>query len=152
MTNSPMDFDKFRNKYGVDYDPVAHGTPPDFGGRTINVPGKGNLPIAMSKQTRHVAGDHATKFNTPADFVRAHDAIIEDPRFTNFANSSADYLRITDFPASRVKDFGANFQSRLKGYDVLGNPTVFGPNTKIIAAFRKDANGVPTLLTMFPDP
>ncbi|MEO1564358.1 MAG: hypothetical protein AAFR98_13055, partial [Pseudomonadota bacterium] len=54
MTNSPVDHDKFFKKYGVHYDPIAHGTPPDFGGRMISVPGKGDLPIVLNSKTRHI--------------------------------------------------------------------------------------------------
>ena len=151
MTNSSVDFDGFRNKYGVEYNPVAHGTPPDFGGRAINVPGKGDLPIVMNSKIQHVACAHATKFNTPADFVRAYDEAIKIPFFKQFATDPSKLsLRIEDLRASDV--FGSNFAQRLKGYDANGIPTVFGPDTKIFAVFRKDANGVISLITMYPNP
>ncbi|WP_298362583.1 hypothetical protein [uncultured Litoreibacter sp.] len=150
MTNSPVDFDKFRKKYKVDYDPIAHGTPPNFGGRSINVPGKGDLPIVMNSKISHVAGDHATKFNTPADFVRAYDEVVKDGRFKSFAGpGDGDFLAINDFPASKV--FGRNFSMRMKGYDILGQPTEFGPNTKIVAIFRK-VDGIPQLVSLYPNP
>ena len=145
-----MDFDKFRNKYGVEYNPVAHGTPPDFGGRTINVPGKGDLPIIMNNKIRHVAGEHATKFNTPADYVRAFDAVVKDSRFEAFARSTVDdFLKINDIGMNDV--FGPSFLSRIKGYDLNGQATVFGPDTNIIAVFRK-VNGEIRLTTLYPDP
>ncbi len=150
MTNSPVDYDKFFKKYGVHYDPIAHGTPPDFGGRTINVPGKGDLRIIMSNAIRHVSGNHATKFNTPEDYVRAYDWVIKDPRFKAFENGSGNSLQIKDI---RITDiFGSNFQTRVKGYDAQGNATVFGSDTKVFAFFNKDANGTPQLLTMYPNP
>ena len=150
MTNSPVDHEKFFKKYGVHYDPVAHGTPPDFGGRVINVPGKADLPILMNNKIRHVAGDHATKFNTPADFVRAFDAVVENPKFEAFARSTADdFLKIDDIGMKDV--FGPNFLSRIKGYDLNGQATVFGPDTNIIAIFRK-VNGEIRLTTLYPDP
>jgi len=52
MTGSVVDHDKFYKKYGVLYDPIEHGTPPDFGGRTIDVPGKGELPLIMKFKLR----------------------------------------------------------------------------------------------------
>ena len=150
MTGSEVDFDKFRKKYGVGYDPVSHGTPPDFGGRSINVPGKGELPVIMSNSIRHTKGAHATKINTAADYVRAYDKLVDDPRFKSFASSTQPNLIIDDFPASSV--FGSGFQARFKGYDIAGNPTIFGPNTRIVGVFRKDASGTPQLITMYPDP
>lgn len=150
MTGSTVDYEGFKKKYGVDYDPAVHGTPPDFGGRSINVPGKGNLPIQMSGKIKHVSGGHATKFNTPADFVRAYDKIVESSQYKNFASGSDTSLRIDDFPISQV--FDGSLSVRIKGYDSLGNPTVFGPNTKIVAIFRKEASGATKLITMYPDP
>ena len=149
MTGSEVDFDKFRKKYGVGYDPVSHGTPPDFGGRSINVPGKGELPVIMSNSIRHTKGAHATKINTAADYVRAYDRIIEDQRFKSFETDSKQFLGI-ELPAADI--FGRNFQARFKGYDTAGNPTIFGPNTKIIGVFRKNASGTPQLVTLYPDP
>ena len=150
MTNSPVDYDKFFKKYGVHYDPIAHGTPPNFGGRKINVPGKGDLKLEMSGKIRHIAGEHATKFNTPEDYVRAYDWVVKDPRFKAFEVNGDTYLPIEDINMSDI--FGSNFQSRVKGYDENGKPTVFGASTKLIARFTKDAQGNPQLLTMFPDP
>ncbi len=150
MTNSPVDFDKFKKKYGVDYDPIGHGTPPNFEGRSIDVPSKGNLPIVMNDKIRHVAGDHATKFNTPADFVRAYDEVIKDARFKSFAGpNGGSFLVIPDFPASKV--FGKNLQARMKRYDIHGQPTEFGPNTKVFAIFRK-VGGKPNLVSLYPNP
>ncbi|WP_155846183.1 hypothetical protein [Celeribacter ethanolicus] len=60
MTGSVVDYDKFFKKYGVPYDPIKHGTPPDFGGATIHVPGKGDLPITMRIKIKHISGEHAT--------------------------------------------------------------------------------------------
>ncbi len=83
-------------------------------------------------------------------YVRAYDEIINDSRFATFSGDAQKTLRITDFPASDI--FGPNFQARLKGYDRNGNPTVFGPNTKIVAIFKKASDGTPELLTMYPNP
>lgn len=149
MTGSEVDFDKFEKKYGVEYNPTIHGTPPDFGGRSINVPGKGNLPLTMSNAIKHAKGKHATKINAAADYVRAYDKIIEDSRYKSF-KSSSDLISAVELPALDV--FGGGFQARFKGYDIAGNPTVFGPNTKIVGVFRKDASGTPQLLTLYPDP
>jgi hypothetical protein len=148
MTNNPVDGPGFRRKYGVDYDPTIHGTPPDFGGRVLNVPGKGELPIVMNSKIRHFAGEHATKFNTPADYVRAFDEISDSSDFSNFMTGS----KVQDAVSMRADAiFGNSFAPRLKGYDQLGLPTVFGPDTTITAIFRKN-NGVVELVTMFPEP
>lgn len=150
MTGSEVDFDKFRKKYGVAYDPAAHGTPPDFGGRRINLPGKGDMPLTMSNAIRHANGAHATKINTPADYVRAYDRLVDDPRFKSFASGTDPRLIIDDLSASDV--FGSGFQARFKGYDAAGNPTVFGPNTKIVGVFKKNDSGAPQLVTLYPNP
>lgn len=149
MTGNEVDFDKFKKKYGVEHDPAIHGTPPDFGGRSVNVPGKGNLPLTMSNAIKNAKGKHATKINIPADYVRACDKIIEDPRYKSFKNSS-DLISAVELPALDV--FGGGFQARFKGYDIAGNLTVFGPNAKIVGVFRKDASGTPQLLTLYPNP
>lgn len=151
MTNSPVDAPRFRKKYGVEYDPVVHGTPPSFGGRTISVPRKGDLPIIMNNKIRHVVGDHVTKINTPIDYVRSHDAVRRDPRFKAFASDpNNNYFSVDDIRLDAVFDWP--FAQRLKGYDMNGNPTVFGPDTTIYASFTKDANGIPQLVTLYVDP
>jgi hypothetical protein len=157
MTNSPVDYDKFLNKYGVVYDPIEHGTPPDFGGRVINVPGKGELPIKMNKKITHSIGDHATKFNTPADYVRAYDEVIKDSRFRGFLENSEPYLRLTDLRIDSI--FGPNFQSRLSGYTkavdsngvVSIKKSLFSSDTVLMAFFKRDQNGSIKLVTMYPD-
>ncbi|WP_157779747.1 hypothetical protein [Celeribacter ethanolicus] len=85
MTGSVVDHDKFFKKYGVPYDPIKHGTPPDFGGATIHVPGKGDVPITMSNNIKHIR-EHATQFNTPEDYVKAYDGVISHPKFKAFVS------------------------------------------------------------------
>ncbi len=148
MTNSPVDSVGFRRKYGVDYDPITHGVPPDFGGRSINVPGKGNLPIVMNSKIQHVIGDHATKFNTPADYVIAYDKLVESGQYKSFL-SGVKIQEPIKMPLSEI--FGPNFQPLIKGYARDGTPTVFGPGSEVIAIFRKE-NGVAKLVTMYPNP
>ncbi|WP_226553567.1 hypothetical protein [Celeribacter naphthalenivorans] len=150
MTGSVVDHDKFFKKYGVHYDPIKHGTPPDFGGTMIHVPGKGDLPITMSKKIQHVSGAHATKFNTPEDYVKAYEWVIKDPRVKAFEGNSKPTLRIPDIKMSDI--FGPDFEVRIKGYDAFGNRTVFGSDTNLIAIFEKDSNGILQLKTMYPDP
>jgi len=149
MTGSVIDHDKFYKKYGVPYDPIEHGTPPDFGGKTINVPGKGELPVSISNKTRHVSGEHATKFNTPEDYVKAYDRILADPQFKAFENDGDNIQDSIEVNMSTV--FGPDFQARIKGYDEFGNLTIFGSDTKIVAVFRKEAGGI-NLITMYPNP
>ncbi|TNE66314.1 MAG: hypothetical protein EP336_10605 [Rhodobacteraceae bacterium] len=150
MTGSVVDHDKFFKKYGVHYDPIKHGTPPDFGGTTIHVPGKGDLPITMSNKIKHISGKHATKFNTPEDYVKAYEFIKSSPAYKAFKDGPLDSEPIKGIKMSEI--FGPNFESRIKGYDTNGNLTTFGPNTKIVAIFEKDMNGIPQLKTMYPDP
>ena len=98
-----------------------------------------------------MAGAHATKFNTPADFVRAYDEAIKSSAFQRFVNNAADTtLTIDDLRADNV--YGSAFRSRLKGYDTSGIQTILGSDTKILAIFRKDSNGIPQLLTMYTNP
>lgn len=150
MTGNEVDFDKFKKKYGVEYDPAIHGTPPGFGGRSVNVPGKGDLPIVVNGKILHIAGDHATKFNIPADYVRAYDAVSDTAAFKAFASSASDDFLKVD--VVKMKDvFGPRFEARIKGYDTHGNPTKFGPGAKIIAIFRK-VDGQAHLNTLYPDP
>ncbi len=127
-----------------------HGTPPDFGGRTINVPGKGDLPVTVSGATWHVAGKHSTKINTPADYVRAYDKVQESPEYIKFSADSSASITIDTVRASDV--FGPSFAVRLKGYDAAGNLTYFGPDTKIVAVFVRDKSGAVRLKTLYPDP
>ena len=59
-------------------------------------------------------GRHSTKFNTPADYVRAYEKTIEDPVYKALRNSTVDgrdkvTLKMTDV-------FGPNFQARIKGF------------------------------------
>ncbi|OKH89539.1 hypothetical protein [Thalassospira sp. TSL5-1] len=161
MTGTTVDYDKFLKKYGVVYDPKIHGTEPKI--VYINAPGKGRLQINW-KKVQHVVGEHATKFNTPADYVRAYEAVIKVPKYRAFLNKPFDKkILIDNLKMSDV--FGPDFQARVKGYSIIGgknNPrihtgtpfaeTVFDNNTKIVAVFEKDANGIPQLKTMYPDP
>lgn len=62
-------------------------------------------------------GRHSTKFNTPADYVRAYEKAIEDPVYKALRNSTVDgrdkvTLKMTDV-------FGPNFQARIKGFTRL---------------------------------
>ncbi|MCK2167774.1 hypothetical protein [Thalassospira xiamenensis] len=161
MTGTTVDYDRFLKKYGVVYDSDLHGREPDV--VNINVPGKGNLAINWNK-VRHVSGDHATKFNTPADYVRAYEEVLKSAEYKAFlTGADQDQLVLRSLKLSDV--FGSNFQARVKGYSVAGgqkNPvthtgttfaeTVFGNDTKVVAIFEKDANGIPQLKTMYPDP
>ncbi|QDC10928.1 hypothetical protein FHY55_17540 [Oceanicola sp. D3] len=102
-------------------------------------------------------GKHSTKFNTPADYVRAYEAVLKHPDFAKFASSN----RLRDeIPLSMKKVFGPDFQNRIRGYSILSgkvgeNPvigeTAFGPDTEIIARFRRE-NGRVLLTTLFPNP
>ncbi len=148
MTNSIIDHDKFLKKYGIPYDPHVHGFPPDFGGRVINVPGKGELPILMNSRIKHTIGDNATKFNTPADYVRAYEEVLGSSNYAKFLESSKIQGPV-EIDMANV--FGLNFQSRITGYNVNGLPTKFGANTKIIAIFRNNGSDI-KLITMFPEP
>jgi hypothetical protein len=102
----------------------------------------------MNKKIKHVTGDHATKFNTPADYIRAYEKVMNSFNFKKFKKSS----KIQDsVEIDMSNEFGSSFQSRITGYSANGVPTVFGPNTKIIAVFRKVDSDV-KLITMYPDP
>ena len=80
--------------------------------------------------------------------VRAHDDIVKSPDFAAFVNSG-DLQKPVSLSARDI--FGPHFQSRLKGYDLSGSQTVFGPDTKILAIFRNDG-GVVKLVMMYPEP
>ena len=148
MTGSVVDYDRFFKKYGVHYDPIKHGTPPDFGGATIHVLSKGDLPITMSNKIRHISGKHAPKFNTPEDYVKAYEAAEKSADYKSFINGR----NIQDAITVEMKEvFGSSFLSRIKGYDLSGNPTVFGPSTKIVAVFRKDGDSIKPI-TLYPNP
>ena len=67
MTGNNVDYDKFSYKYGETYDKTIHGAPPDV--VKVDVIGKGELVINW-KKIKHQSGEHATKFNTPAGYVR----------------------------------------------------------------------------------
>ncbi len=99
---------------------------------------------------------HATKFNTPADYVRAYDAAIDSPDYRAFLNSTD---RQKEVVLNMSDIFGPRFQARIKGYTRVSGrtgqnptiaPTTFPPNTVIKARFRRE-NGVVKLITMFPD-
>ncbi|QDC10937.1 hypothetical protein FHY55_17585 [Oceanicola sp. D3] len=149
MTGTVVDYDKFLRKYGVPYNPAEHGRPPTLSGEMIDVPGKGTLKVEMSKKILHATGDHATKINTKADYVRAYDEVLKHPDFKAFLKSAEadEPIRV---PAKDI--FGSNFQARFKGYDLNGDPTVFGPDTQIVAVFEKGQNGTVKLITLYPDP
>lgn len=102
-------------------------------------------------------GKHSTKFNTPADYVRAYDKALEHPDYIEFAKST-DLRR--EIPMKMSEVFEGGFQARIKGYSITSGkvgqnptiaPTVFGPDTQIIARFRRE-NGVIKLTTMYPNP
>ena len=150
MTGSVVDYDKFFKKYGVPYEPIKHGPPPDFGRASINVPDKWDLPITMNKKIQHVSGAHTTKFNTPEDYVKAYEWVIKDPRVKAFEGNSKPTLRIPDIKMSDI--FGPDFEVRIKDYDAFGNRTGFCSDTNLIAIFEKDSNGILQLKTMYPDP
>ena len=129
----------------------------------INVPGKGKLKINWNK-VLHIVGDHATKFNTPADYLRADEAVIKSPEYKAFLNDkNMDQLVFRNLKVSDI--FGSNFQARIKGHSVIGGQkntrihtgtpfaeTSFDNKSRIIAIFEKDTNGIPQLKTMYPDP
>lgn len=103
-------------------------------------------------------GPHSTKFNTPADYVRTYEKVLETPEYRAFISGASDNVAV-ELPLSSV--FGSNFLSRLKGYSRVsgrtGNsptiaPTVFSQNSKVLAVFRRDAQVQPFLLTMYPQP
>ncbi|QDC10933.1 hypothetical protein FHY55_17565 [Oceanicola sp. D3] len=149
MTGTVVDYDKFLRKYGVPYNPAEHGRPPTLSGEMIDVPGKGKLRVEMSNKILHVRGKHATKINTKADYVRAYDEVVKHPDYKAFLKNGEkkDEIKV---PAREI--FGTSFRTRFKGYDLNGNATIFGPDTMIAAVFEKDANGMPKLVTLYPNP
>ena len=104
----------------------------------------------------HRVGRHATKFNTPADYVRAYEKAIDSSDYRAFLNSTD---RQKEVVLNMSDIFGSNFQARIKGYTRVSGrtgqnpavaPTVFPSNTVVKVRFRRE-NGVVKLITMFPD-
>ncbi|WP_226553569.1 hypothetical protein [Celeribacter naphthalenivorans] len=114
MTGSIVDHDKFFKKYGVPYDPIKQGTPTDFGGTMIHVPGKRDVPVIVSSKIKHIRGEHATKFNTPEDYVKAYEWIKNSPAHKAFESGSKAHEPNSLTKMSDV--FGPHFQARIKGY------------------------------------
>ena len=108
----------------------------------------------------HVQVRHATKFNTPADYVRAYDHIIaelsgklhDEARLARYAGQSRF---LVEFPISDLFQTGVN--TRLKGYSRIGpkssglsQPIDFeGGFVRAVFKFRDD--GTFGLYTMFPN-
>jgi hypothetical protein len=155
MTGNTVDYDRFFNKYGEVYNKDIHGVPPDV--KDIFVEGKGKLTINW-KKIKHQSGEHATKFNTPTDYIRAYENVLLSPEFQLFKKSKKPFVKIENIKLTDI--FGPNFQNRLSGYSntssankkVSFSKTRFGNETKLIAIFTKGSNGNIQLKTMYPNP
>ncbi|WP_208348654.1 hypothetical protein [Pseudaestuariivita rosea] len=128
------------------FDRVYRGVDPETGAIRRNA--KGNI-IGVGK--------HSTKFNTPADYVRAYEKALKHPDYDAFVKSADARVEIT----VKMSDvFGSRFHSRISGYSIVSgkvgqNPTIaktaFGPDTNIIVRFRRE-NGIIKLTTLYPNP
>ena len=103
-------------------------------------------------------GRHSTKFNTPADYVRAYEKALDHADYMALVNSSGNGRKEIILQMADV--FGPDFQSRIKGFTRTAGRTgrqptvvrtVFPQSTEIIVRFQKE-NGIVKLITMFPQP
>ena len=103
-------------------------------------------------------GRHSTKFNTPADYVRAYEKALDHADYMALVNSSGNGRKEIILQMADV--FGPDFQSRIKGFTRTAGRTgrqptvvrtVFPHSTEIIVRFQKE-NGIVKLITMFPQP
>ena len=96
--------------------------------------------------------------------MRAYEAVTKDKRYKDFLNNPRrESARLKDLRMSDI--FGPDFQARVRGYSIIGGKDhprihtgtpfaeiVFDSNTRIVAIFERNANGIPQLKTMYPDP
>jgi hypothetical protein len=99
---------------------------------------------------------NATKINTPADFVRAYEYLIENSDYKKAVNVGKRKIAI-EIPIKEI--FGESFRSRIYGRSRVGGAknskryaidTEFPDNTEMLAIFKKSPSGDYYLYTMYP--
>ncbi len=109
----------------------------------------------------HKAGKNATKFNNKESLVKAEDHIKNSQEYNDaLADAAANNRESFVVKDTKLEDvYGPNYRNRVSGRTRTGSannptgttPTDFTDGT-IKAVYKKDANGVWHLETMYPEP
>jgi hypothetical protein len=109
----------------------------------------------------HKTGRHATKINTPEDYVKAEEAMRQSKKFDEEAkkakDAGIDTVVVDDVPLKDV--LGDDYSKKLTGKTRLGSKnhptgaedTDFTDGT-MKAIYKEDGKGGYDLVTMYPEP